>query len=131
MIISMYYPIFDRQDCIGDVGAGVYASQLMDVQLDLDIEGLPHSEYVFLMRRPPRQAKPVRVFPWYLERRKILFPIPRQQPRIQEYFNECIQSIKTLMDEIATASVQQSDLLEFLFQIEASAIETLGRYFLT
>lgn len=48
MIISMYYPIFDGQDCIGYVGAGVFASQLMDVLLDLDIEGLPHSEYVFL-----------------------------------------------------------------------------------
>ena len=31
MIISMYYPIFDGQDCIGYVGAGVYASRLMDV----------------------------------------------------------------------------------------------------
>jgi methyl-accepting chemotaxis protein len=48
MIISMYYPIFDGQDCIGYVGAGVYASRLMDVLLGLDIEGLPNSEYVFL-----------------------------------------------------------------------------------
>lgn len=30
------------------MGAGVYASRLMDVLLDLDIEGLPNSEYVFL-----------------------------------------------------------------------------------
>lgn len=48
MILSMYYPIFDGQECIGYVGAGVYASRLMDVLLDLDIKGLPNSEYVFL-----------------------------------------------------------------------------------
>ncbi|MCX4270317.1 MAG: methyl-accepting chemotaxis protein [Lachnospiraceae bacterium] len=48
MILSMYYPIFKGQECIGYVGAGVYASRLMDVLLDLTIEGLPHSEYVFL-----------------------------------------------------------------------------------
>ncbi len=48
MILSMYYPIFEEQKCIGFVGAGVYASRLMDVLLDLDIEGLPNSEYVFL-----------------------------------------------------------------------------------
>lgn len=48
MIISMYYPIFDGQTCIGYVGAGVYASRLMDALLDLNIKGLPNSEYVFL-----------------------------------------------------------------------------------
>ena len=48
MILSMYYPLFDDQECIGYVGAGVYASQLMDALLNLDIKGLPHSEYVFL-----------------------------------------------------------------------------------
>ncbi len=48
MILSMYYPLFDNNDCIGYVGAGVYARRLMDVLLDLNIEGLPHSEYVFL-----------------------------------------------------------------------------------
>ena len=48
MILSMYYPIFDGQNCIGYVGAGVYASRLMDVLLGLDIQGLPNSEYVFL-----------------------------------------------------------------------------------
>lgn len=48
MILSMYYPLFEDQECIGYVGAGVYASRLMDVLLDLDIEGLPNSEYVFL-----------------------------------------------------------------------------------
>lgn len=48
MILSMYCPVFENQECIGYVGAGVYASQLMDALLDLDIKGLPNSEYVFL-----------------------------------------------------------------------------------
>lgn len=48
MILSMYRPIFEGQKCIGYVGAGVYASRLMDALLDLSIEGLPDSEYVFL-----------------------------------------------------------------------------------
>lgn len=48
MIISMYYPIFENNNCIGYVGAGVYASRLMDALLNLNIKGLPHNEYVFL-----------------------------------------------------------------------------------
>lgn len=48
MIISMYYPLFDGQECIGYVGAGVFASRLMDALLDLEMEGLPNSGYVFL-----------------------------------------------------------------------------------
>ena len=48
MILSMYYPIFENGTCIGYVGAGVFASRLMDALLDLDINGLPNSEYVFL-----------------------------------------------------------------------------------
>lgn len=48
MIISMYYPIFNGQECLGYVGAGVYASHLMDALLNLNIKGLPNSEYVFL-----------------------------------------------------------------------------------
>ncbi|MCI9533789.1 MAG: methyl-accepting chemotaxis protein [Lachnospiraceae bacterium] len=48
MIISMYYPIYEGQTCIGFVGAGVYASHLMDALLNLDMKGLPNSEYVFL-----------------------------------------------------------------------------------
>ena len=48
MILSMYYPIFEGQWCIGYVGAGVYASHLMDSLLGLAIKGLPDSEYVFL-----------------------------------------------------------------------------------
>ena len=48
MILSMYYPIFEDGRCIGYVGAGVYASHLMDSLLHLNIKGLPDSEYVFL-----------------------------------------------------------------------------------
>lgn len=48
MILSMYYPIFEDGRCIGYVGAGVYASHLMDALLNLNIKGLPDSEYVFL-----------------------------------------------------------------------------------
>ncbi len=48
MILSMYYPIFEGQQCIGYVGAGVYVSHLMDSLLHLDIKDLPDSEYVFL-----------------------------------------------------------------------------------
>lgn len=48
MILSMYYPIFENQKCIGYVGAGVYASRLTDALLNLNIKGLPDSEYVFL-----------------------------------------------------------------------------------
>lgn len=48
MILSMYCPIFENGSCIGYVGAGVYASRLMDALLNLNIEGLPNSEYVFL-----------------------------------------------------------------------------------
>ena len=48
MIISMYYPLFEGKECIGYVGAGVFASRLMDSLLNLDIKGLPNKEYVFL-----------------------------------------------------------------------------------
>lgn len=48
MILSMYCPIYEAGECIGYVGAGVYAEDLMDVLLDLNIKGLPNSEYVFL-----------------------------------------------------------------------------------
>lgn len=48
MILSMYYPLFNGSECIGYVGSGVYASRLTDALLNLDIEGLPNSEYVFL-----------------------------------------------------------------------------------
>ena len=48
MILSMYYPIYEGRRCTGYVGAGVYASHLMDALLNLDIKGLPESEYAFL-----------------------------------------------------------------------------------
>ena len=44
MILSMYYPIFEGRKCVGYVGAGVYASHLMDALLNLEIKGLPNSE---------------------------------------------------------------------------------------
>ena len=44
----MYSPISNGQTCIGYAGAGVYASRLLDALLNLDIRGLPDSEYVFL-----------------------------------------------------------------------------------
>lgn len=48
MILSIYYPVFEDQTCTGFVGAGVYANRLMDDLLNLNIKGLPNSEYVFL-----------------------------------------------------------------------------------
>ncbi len=48
MVISMYYPLFENDVCIGYVGAAVYADQLMDSLLDLELEGLPGCEYIFL-----------------------------------------------------------------------------------
>ncbi len=48
MILSMYYPILENERCVGYVGAGVYASHLMDSLLNLEIKGLPNSEYIFL-----------------------------------------------------------------------------------
>lgn len=48
MCISMYYPIFDGNTCIGFVGAAVYASQLMESLISLQVKGLPDSEYAFL-----------------------------------------------------------------------------------
>lgn len=49
MVIAMYYPLFDEDgNCLGYVGAAVYAKQLMDSLLNLKIEGLPNSQYIFL-----------------------------------------------------------------------------------
>lgn len=48
MVISMYYPLFEDETCIGYVGAAVYADQLMDALLQLEIEGLPNRKYIFL-----------------------------------------------------------------------------------
>lgn len=48
MVISMYYPLFEDGECIGFVGSAVYASQLMESLISLDVKGLPDSEYVFL-----------------------------------------------------------------------------------
>lgn len=48
MCISMYYPIFENGNCIGYVGGAVYAQNLMDSLENIQVEGLPDSEYVFL-----------------------------------------------------------------------------------
>lgn len=48
MVISMYCPIFDGQECIGYAGAAVYADRLLDALLDLELKGLPESKYVFM-----------------------------------------------------------------------------------
>lgn len=48
MVIAMYYPVYENEKCLGFVGAAVYAGNLMDSLLSLNVEGLPDSEYVFL-----------------------------------------------------------------------------------
>ncbi len=48
LVISMYYPLFEDEKCIGYVGAAVFADQLMDALLELELEGLPGCEYLFL-----------------------------------------------------------------------------------
>ncbi len=48
MVLSMYYPLFEDGTCIGYVGAAVFADQLMNSLLDLELEGLPSCEYIFL-----------------------------------------------------------------------------------
>lgn len=48
MVISMYYPLFEKDTCIGYVGAAVFASKLMESLISLDTEGMEESEYVFL-----------------------------------------------------------------------------------
>lgn len=54
MVVSMYYPLFRKgstpslENCIGYVGCGVYATQLMESLENLSVEGLPESEYAFL-----------------------------------------------------------------------------------
>ncbi|MEE1077463.1 MAG: methyl-accepting chemotaxis protein [Agathobacter sp.] len=48
MCISMYYPIYDGNRCIGFVGAAVLANELMDSLLSLEVQGLPDSQYVFI-----------------------------------------------------------------------------------
>lgn len=49
MVISMYYPLFnDLNECIGYVGAAVYANEVMNVISDLPMEGLPNATYTLL-----------------------------------------------------------------------------------
>lgn len=48
MVISMYYPVYKGQSCIGYVGAAVYANRLMDALLEMNVEGIEDCQYVFL-----------------------------------------------------------------------------------
>ena len=48
MVMSLYYPVYDDDKCIGFVGAAVYADRLMDSITSIDIKGLPNKEYIFL-----------------------------------------------------------------------------------
>jgi len=48
MVISMYFPLFESGECIGYVGAAVFANQLMDSLLNLEVKGLTDCEYIFL-----------------------------------------------------------------------------------
>ena len=48
MCIAMYYPVYENGTCIGFVGSAVYASNLMESLISLDVVGLTDSEYVFL-----------------------------------------------------------------------------------
>lgn len=48
MVMSLYYPIYDNNECIGFVGSAVYADRLMESITELEIKGLPNKEYIFL-----------------------------------------------------------------------------------
>lgn len=48
MVMSLYYPIYDNNECIGFVGSAVYADRLMESITELDIKGLPNKEYIFI-----------------------------------------------------------------------------------
>lgn len=48
MVIAMYYPVYENDTCLGFVGSAVYANQLMDSLLSLEVRGLLQSQYVFL-----------------------------------------------------------------------------------
>lgn len=49
MVMSLYYPIYDNNECIGFVGSAVYADRLMESITELDIKGLPNKEYIFII----------------------------------------------------------------------------------
>lgn len=48
MVISMYYPVFEEETCIGYVGCAVYADRLMQSLSKLTIDRLPNSRYILL-----------------------------------------------------------------------------------
>ena len=49
MVMSLYYPIYDNNECIGFVGSAVYADRLIESITELDIKGLPNKEYIFII----------------------------------------------------------------------------------
>lgn len=119
MILSMYYPAFEGQQCIGYVGAGVYASHLMDSLLNLDIKGLPDSEYVFLnvdtgvylYHEDDALLNTETTDAGYQEIIRRIQADGGTQASTYSYRDDCIQSIRALMDEITAASVQQSEMI--------------------
>ncbi len=48
LIISMYYPVFDGDTCLGYVGGAVFADEFMNGIVDMKVNGLEKSEYVFI-----------------------------------------------------------------------------------
>lgn len=48
MVMSLYYPVYEDNNCLGFVGAAVYADKLMESIVGLDINGLPNKEYIFI-----------------------------------------------------------------------------------
>lgn len=48
MVMSLYYPVYDSNECIGFIGSAVYADRLMESITGLEINGLPNKEYIFL-----------------------------------------------------------------------------------
>lgn len=48
MVISMYYPVFENQVCLGFVGAAVHADTLMESLEALRMNGIENCEYIFL-----------------------------------------------------------------------------------
>lgn len=48
MCISMYYPVYDGEKCLGFVGAAVFSDQMMATLDALVLPGFEESEYVFL-----------------------------------------------------------------------------------
>ena len=48
MVMALFYPVFENNQCIGFVGSAVYADRLMESIVGIDIKGLPNKEYMFV-----------------------------------------------------------------------------------